>query len=482
MKKNILFIILGVLLYHAAFSHSGKPKFHVIIDTDGAADDMRAITMLLASHEVRVLAITCSDGSQDVDSVLNKVKSLLSVFNHHGIRVGKSEKHTHELPMWTDFASKIIWSEKLDTALFENYNSLDLIDNIIKNYNTKIYLIALGSLKTFADYLQKNQNYDKIEKIIWYNAKNITEGHNYKISPESFDYIKNSELQLEILSINEDAKPLNQKYIEYISKTNSNYARQIDFLLKQKDVINRINNKHLYLWDDLIPLYLNLPMLFEKNTEENINYVTLLSNIPEEIIYESISNILISASQTNNRVFNTFPLATELYKKEYSDILQQTTEKYGLIEWKAVCLTNEVHGHTGIYSIIGAKMGIRAMEFFNVGINNLAIVTYAGNYPPISCLNDGIQISTGATIGQGLIEIADSVYNIPTADFSFNKQTIRISLKPEIATKMKTEISYGVKNYGLESDKYWLYIEELAIKYWAEFNRNDIFKVEKINN
>jgi inosine-uridine nucleoside N-ribohydrolase len=32
----------------------------VIIDTDGGIDDIRAITMLLASPDVRVLAITVS--------------------------------------------------------------------------------------------------------------------------------------------------------------------------------------------------------------------------------------------------------------------------------------------------------------------------------------------------------------------------------------------------------------------------------------
>ena len=47
-------------------------------------------------------------------------------------------------------------------------------------------------------------------------------------------------------------------------------------------------------------------------------------------------------------------------------------------------MTNEIHGHTGIYSIIGAKMGIRAMEYFNVGVNNLMITSFAGSEPPLS--------------------------------------------------------------------------------------------------
>lgn len=31
-------------------------------------------------------------------------------------------------------------------------------------------------------------------------------------------------------------------------------------------------------------------------------------------------------------------------------------------EWTAVLLTNELHRHLGMWNIVGAKMGIRAME------------------------------------------------------------------------------------------------------------------------
>jgi pyrimidine-specific ribonucleoside hydrolase len=143
-------------------------------------------------------------------------------------------------------------------------------------------------------------------------------------------------------------------------------------------------------------------------------------------------------------------------------------------------MTNEIHGHTGIYSIIGAKMGIRAMEFFNVGVNNLEAVTFAGHDPPLSCFNDGVQISTGATIGQGLISISDSISPIPSAIFEFNDQQVRMALDPEIAAQIQKEIRYGVTNYGLLSDTYWLYIENLAVEYWADFDRQKIFVIEKI--
>jgi len=119
-------------------------------------------------------------------------------------------------------------------------------------------------------------------------------------------------------------------------------------------------------------------------------------------------------------------------------------------------------------------MGVRALEYFNVGVNNLEVVSYAGSEPPLSCLNDGIQISTGATIGQGLIKVDKAVLPIPTVIFVFNGKRIRIELKKEIAKRIESDIIKGVQQFGM-SNKYWSYVEELAYHYWKELDRHVIF-------
>ena len=249
---------------------------------------------------------------------------------------------------------------------------------------------------------------------------------------------------------------------------------------KQVQASEKRLHNNLQLWDDLLPLYLTCPIIF--NTDEqknNITYVNLEKQIPKDFITEMITTLLISGTETDNRVFQEFPVDTMLYKKPFAKIQARTIENYGLTEWKAIVLTNEIHGHTGIYSIIGAKMGIRACEYFNIGINNLFVISLAGKNPPLSCLNDGIQISTGATIGQGLIEISDTIYTIPTAIFEFNNTKIKIKLTEALAQKIREEIKKGVQLYNF-SEQYWLYIEELAIQYWANFDRYDIFEIEKL--
>ncbi len=482
IKKIIGSLILSALLSGNAFAHSGKPKYHVIVDTDGGIDDMRAISLLLAGNDIRVLALTCSQGTLLPETVFDKVNSLLSTFHHEGIPVGISEKANFELPPWASFAQDIQWAnEKVIWNVNPYRRSNEILSRIIEPYENKLTLIALGSLKTYADWIKANRNEaDKIERIIWYNNLNIKEGFNYKVSPESFEYIKQCGIKLEVVANSSDKMLVNEDYLNHIHSTHSIYASQIEEVHSQAAVVAKIKDKHLHLWDDVVPLYLTIPILFEMDSIQNIKLASINPHIPPSFIYETIGNLLISSSTTNNRVFTAFPIDTALYKSAYAMILNETIRKFGLVEWKAISMTNEIHGHTGIYSIIGAKMGIRAMEYFNVGVNNLEVLTFVGNKPPLSCFNDGVQISAGATIGQGLICISDSISATPSAIFGFNNQKVHIAVDPEIAEQMRNEIKYAIVNYGLLSDKYWLYIEGLAIKYWADFDRQEIFLIEKM--
>lgn len=481
-KRVIGILVLSIFMVMGTSAHSGKPKYHVIVDTDGAIDDMRAISMLLSGNDIRVLAITCSQGTLLPDTVYTKVYSLLSAFHHEGIPLGLSTQTDFELPDWESFASDINWGKAVQEEKPGcQVRSTEVLNRAIEDYRSKVTLIALGSLKTYADWLKANSSAaEKIDRIIWYNNHNIKEGFNYKVSPESYDYIMQCGILLEIVANNSDDLLVSSEYLDLVGSSGSVYGKQIEDVHTQPKVIERINDKHLHLWDDIVPLYLTIPLLFDVETADNIKFTSINPQLPSAMVYEMIHRLLKSANATNNRVFSSFPVDTTLYKPEYARILTETIERFGPVEWKAICMTNEIHGHTGIYSIIGAKMGIRAIEYFNVGVNNLNVITFAGNTPPLSCFNDGLQISSGATIGQGLITVSDSISSTPLVIFEFNKQKVRISLKQEFAEKMRNEIAYGVSNYGLLSDTYWLYIERLAIDYWEGFDRHEIFLIERL--
>ena len=159
-------------------------------------------------------------------------------------------------------------------------------------------------------------------------------------------------------------------------------------------------------------------------------------------------------------------------------MIAEAIDRHGPSEWRAAVLTNELHGHLGIYATIGVKMGIRAREYFNIGVDDIAVTTYAGSRPPVSCMNDGLQVGTGASVGHGLITVAECGTPRPEALFRFKNKSVRIALKPEYARRIRDDVKRGIELYGDLTEPYWQYVRGLALKYWAEFDRHEIFDIE----
>ena len=183
-----------------------------------------------------------------------------------------------------------------------------------------------------------------------------------------------------------------------------------------------------------------------------------------------------------NVVFNRFPVQREMFRYDVRPIIDSAIARYGYDEWKASVMTDEFHGHLGVFSIVGAKMGIRAREIFGVGPDMLSVVTHAGTKPPYSCLNDGIQVSTGATLGMGTIHLAPDEVKRPAAVFTCKGRSVMISLKKEYLDRVDSDINEGILKFGLQDDGYWKLIRHNALKYWLEWDRNKIFDVAEVTS
>lgn len=180
-------------------------------------------------------------------------------------------------------------------------------------------------------------------------------------------------------------------------------------------------------------------------------------------------------------VFNGFPDAPELFADDVQPFVKAIIEKYGKEEWPIGVLTNEMHGHMGIYAIIGAKMGLRARQHYNVGVDDISIISYAGSTPPLSCRNDGLQLSTGGTVGHGLFSVFSAPPHRPEVIFTFNGKTIRIRLKDRYWQQVKDDIEKGVELYPSGTAENWQYVRKLALQYWLEWDKREIFALEMEN-
>ena len=98
---------------------------------------------------------------------------------------------------------------------------------------------------------------------------------------------------------------------------------------------------------------------------------------------------------------------------------------------------------------------------------------------PICCLNDGLQVSTGGTLGHGLITVADTepTQIRPEATFSFKGKQVTLRLKPEYERRVREDLRKGVEMYGADTEANWQYVRELALKYWLDWDRHEIFDI-----
>ncbi|MCK4389740.1 MAG: formylmethanofuran dehydrogenase subunit E family protein, partial [Desulfobacterales bacterium] len=179
-------------------------------------------------------------------------------------------------------------------------------------------------------------------------------------------------------------------------------------------------------------------------------------------------------SPRHSVVLKVFPSDPSQFREDVSPYVKKIIEKYGIEEWKACLLTNEFHRHLGIYSLIGAKMGIRAREILEAPFDTLRVVSFAGTGPPLSCMNDGLQVSTGASLGRGTIKISNGIPQ-PAATFLYKDQKLTLKIKRELVDRIKTAIKAALREYGGLNPSYFAHIRKLAIDYWYDLDRKKIF-------
>ena len=98
------------------------------------------------------------------------------------------------------------------------------------------------------------------------------------------------------------------------------------------------------------------------------------------------------------------------------------------------------HGHLGPYAVIGYKMGKIANKKLGSDPFCKKAKVYTGTKPPVSCIIDGIQLSSNCTLGKGRIQVEDK--NLAKVEFTSEKnEKLIISLKSKIKKEIDTTIT-----------------------------------------
>lgn len=468
--KRAIWFLAVLCVATGTYAHK-RALYNVVIDTDGGQDDFRAVTLFCASSDFNINAICSTDGVLHPNETASYFYYLMRRFGHEGIPIGVGKDRKIKKP-YREHASKG-WQQ-----LFANSKPLDLPDasqvlfEAIGNEDKTTIVIALGPLGNIADLLTAHPELKKkIGLVLWFNNdENLKTGYNAETDRDALKSLDAMHIPLKIVSAPVDYSygsvftdglgDLNNVYAETMSKFNAAYT-----------------GSEIQIWDELCALYLTQPNFFTESYNRSGNAVLK----PIEPFYPDVlaGAILNTNKSGQGVVFNEIPASGNWIMPDLRDRTDEIVQAYGPAEFKIVAMTSEFHSHLGAYSIVGAKMGMRAMEYFHAGLDEIQVISYAGSNPPLSCLNDGLQFGTGATLGYGSIQV-DTVNVRPAARIIYNGRMIEISLKPAIEQQIAADIGELVRKYGLESEQYWAQLRLKSIDYWLQWNRFEIFDIREV--
>ena len=472
MKRIIILLLLSIILGHA-YSHPWKPSHFVIVDTDAGLDDMRAISMLLASSDVKVLGIIVSGGTLSPYDGYKKVKSMLNTYHHEGIPIAMNYNiRGHDMPV----PLSLSWGNEDELVVPETNGFNKLCRRLCESGDEKITFISLGSLNSISELINGNVvPAGKIKEIIWSNnSLNRLNGFNAAIDARSANRIVKGDIPLVTVGY-PSGTFYSDTFISQIRSINNRYSNKITEVIESSPGLSG-HAFALSAADEMIPIYLLKPYLFSTSDMKKLRFMKPL-NIAD--LQQAAITVLRGGKDRGLQIIKALPVDTSFYQPDLQPFINEIIASHGHEEWVSGVLANEIHRHLGIYSIIGVKMGIRAREYFGAGVDEFEIISRAGTSPPLSCMNDGLQVSTGATIGHGLLTIDPSLTEA-SAVFKHRGTGIIISLLEEINLKISEELKDLRTVNGLDSDIYWELVRQRAILHWKNLDRNEIFEIEII--
>jgi len=468
MKKYIIllpaFLIFSVIMnaspMHLRLEHT------VVIDTDADPSDIRAISLILSLPQVTVKSVLISGAHSDPAGKEAEIKRLLALHGRDSVIIITDIEDTGNI------------KRRLNTNTPSE--TVRKLGELINSTEENISYLCLGPLTNIASLISNYPDLSgRIDEIVWYNEKGLPSlgtdnpeadeaaGLLMKAGPV-FDIISNlgnrEAVYTSEMSGMISAAGTNAAKVFNATFTSGNAGHELP-LIAEELVAVAMANHELIVMEPVAPR-----SAVRYNTKYNLVAV-------REVISDIIGGIYKSGHFV---AFNGFPLDPSIYTYDVRLIMDEAIAKYGVDEWKACVMTDEFHGHLGVYSIIGAKMGIFAREYFGVSTDLLTIRSYAGSVTPFSCMNDGLQVSTGATLGQGTISLIDDPGTKPHAIFIYNGNQILVKMKPAYQNMLQEVIREGVEKFGLDDEDYWIFVRQCAIRFWLEWDRNEIFEISQL--
>jgi inosine-uridine nucleoside N-ribohydrolase len=468
-----------VLLAATLAAHEPAPVGHgpVVIDTDVGIDDVVALSLALQAPRLDLAGIVSTAGAAAPEVGLSSLERLLDRCNRR------------EVPLWAplpagnggagDSRIRTTVAGVLAAALPEPMPPLarPFVPSAYDRNDIPATILVLGPLTNLAAALGREPDLaQRIGQVVVAGRPDPQRSWNLRADRAAYEAVRTAGVPMTFVVPDERArKPQSWRDGGLVRGRATSVAQaMLQDLLASPAVLDHYLDMLGPLHDELALLYLLHPELFTTGPEPGTVVVA-----DREDLLASWDRILRRGRQLKRRtVLRDAPFPAAVLHDDVLAIRDQAIAAHGEDEWFSQLLLNELHEHLGAYSIIGVKMGLRAAELLNAPPHTMQVISAAPGQPPVSCLNDGLIVATGATPGRCLFrhEPAGGT-GVVRATFSCNGREVVLALRDRYRQQIAAEIARIRAAHGLEAPGYWAEVRRFGLEIWRDWHRLDLFEV-----
>lgn len=252
--------------------HLQEQVIPVIIDSDGAPDDVYAILYLLNHPAYSVVGLSLSCGVGYVQEGAENYVKLLDYLGHENIPVAAGK----ESPMYTNHTFPTAWREGSNNFYglelpetdqkVSDMNASELIISIVSSSAKKVTIVALGPLTNVAIALEADPSIkNNIELInimggaidvpgnvgIESEIDNYEAEWNFYIDPHAVDIVFHSEIPILLVPLDATNQvPITQEFKDKLGDQKNS---------KEEEIVYQFLDTNLYFWDILTVVALTDP-------------------------------------------------------------------------------------------------------------------------------------------------------------------------------------------------------------------------------
>jgi pyrimidine-specific ribonucleoside hydrolase len=486
----------------------------VIVDVDLAFDDLRALALLLASPHADVRAIVVSDGSVAPDVGLANLRRVLRALCREDLPVGVGPALGRPAPEWGGLAATLGGAAAADlderpaacpplSAAGDGAapgpeaggaaDAVDVVAAAVRDAPPGVLYLALGPLTNLARFQEREPALAAhVAAVLFQGAPPGAEPVDGEPFNTAFDRAAAAAVFGRTPAIVVFPEPLlppfDDALLAALAALGSPGARLLRLTHGGPALAELRRTGHLRAWDDTVALFVEDPTLFRLGPLAGhpgvVAPVACDAEAGRGRALDLLARLPGEAAPRETVVLAGWPLDPASLQADVRPVAPAILARHGVEEWKATLLTNELHRHLGIWSIVGAKMGIRARELLGATLDELTVETEAGRAPPLSCLNDGLQVATGASLGRGTISVAVTVAPAPPArpraTFTLRGTRLRLTVRPAVVARIRADVEAAVARHGELTPAYFQEIRRLSLTSWLELDRRAIFEEERL--